>query len=227
MAAGEKSVAWCATPFLYASSTAKAATTISTTTTTTSIASTLAGTSVANAISRMNGFSTGEEDSRGAADQICSLVDEGVRCARQAGNASYSKRIQKTVTQRRLKLNLDSMARHIYMCDYHKQVIQSARTKQQHQRRRKESDDDSGETDQDVPEVDLYQLHAGTLRRYKRHYKLQTKPGLNKAQLADILTKHFKTIPIVEKDTLSFFFYTVKTNANKLDQKNGLSNDTS
>lgn len=57
----------------------------------------------------MNGFSTGEEDSRGAADQICCLVDESERCSRPAGNASYSKRIQKTVTQRRLKLNLDHM----------------------------------------------------------------------------------------------------------------------
>jgi len=35
--------------------------------------------------------------------------------------------------------------------------------------------------------------------------------------------KHFKTIPVVEKEALSFFIYTVKTNANKLDQKNGLS----
>lgn len=59
----------------------------------------------------MNGFSTGEEDSRGAADQICCLVDEGERCTRPAGNASYSKRIQKTVTQRRLKLNLDPVVR--------------------------------------------------------------------------------------------------------------------
>ena len=57
----------------------------------------------------MNGFSTGEEDSRGAADQICCLVDEGTRCTRPAGNASYSKRIQKTVTQRKLKLNLDNL----------------------------------------------------------------------------------------------------------------------
>lgn len=55
----------------------------------------------------MNGFSTGEEDSRGPPDQICCLVDEEERCLRPAGNASYSKRIQKTVTQRRLKLHLD------------------------------------------------------------------------------------------------------------------------
>lgn len=40
------------------------------------------------------------------------------------------------------------------------------------------------------------------------------------------LMKHFKTIPVIEKEALSFFIYTVKTNANKLDQKNGLSNDT-
>lgn len=55
----------------------------------------------------MNGFSTGEEDSRGPADQICCLIDENERCRNAAGNASYSKRIQKTVTTRRLKLNID------------------------------------------------------------------------------------------------------------------------
>jgi len=41
--------------------------------------------------------------------------------------------------------------------------------------------------------------------------------------LLQTLMKHFKTIPVVEKEALSFFIYTVKTNANKLDQKNGLS----
>lgn len=56
----------------------------------------------------MNGFSTGEEDSRGPADQICCLVDSGERCTKQAGNASYNKRVQKTVTQGRLNLNIDN-----------------------------------------------------------------------------------------------------------------------
>lgn len=170
----------------------------------------------------MNGFSTGEEDSRGPPDQVCCLVDDAVRCTRPAGNASYSKRIQKTVTQKRLKLHLDPLARHIYICDYHKGVIQSARSK----RRRKDSEEDSNETDTDVPEVDLFQLQVNTLRRYKRHYKVATRPGLNKAQLADTLTKHFKTIPVSEKETLSYFFYMVKSNGNKLDQKNGSSIDT-
>lgn len=82
--------------------------------------------------------------------------------------------------------SLKKQARHIYICDYHKQVIQCARTKQQQQRRRKDSEDDSGETDNDLPEVDLYQLQVGTLRRYKRHYKLPTKPTITKALLADV-----------------------------------------
>lgn len=77
-------------------------------------------------------------------------------------------------------------ARHIYICDYHKQVIQGAKSKQQQQRRRKDSEEDSAETDNDLPEVDLYQLQVGTLRRYKRHYKVTTRQGLTKAQLADV-----------------------------------------
>ena len=51
-------------------------------------------------------------------------------------------------------------AGHIYICDFHKSVIQNLRTK----RKRKESEDDSGETDTEHPEVDLFQLQVNTLR---------------------------------------------------------------
>jgi len=40
----------------------------------------------------------------------CCLIDNGIRCHRPTGNASYSKRIAKTVAQRRLKLVVDQMA---------------------------------------------------------------------------------------------------------------------
>lgn len=60
--------------------------------------------------SSVNGFST-EDDSRSGHDQICSLIDDGERCTRQAGNASYSKRIQKTVQQKKLKLTRDDCVR--------------------------------------------------------------------------------------------------------------------
>ncbi|CAG9771516.1 unnamed protein product [Ceutorhynchus assimilis] len=158
----------------------------------------------------MNGFSTGEEDSRGPTDQICCLIDNSERCSKVAGNASYSKRIQNTVAQKRLNLSLDNTVGHFCICDLHKRIIQSAK-------------------DSEVAnnEVDLHHLQINTLRRYQRRYEVLTRPGLNKAQLADNIMKHFKTIPIVKEHVLTYFIYTVKTNGNKLDQKNGLnsSND--
>jgi len=39
----------------------------------------------------------------------CCLIENGLRCHRPTGNASYSKRIAKTVAQRRLKLVVDQM----------------------------------------------------------------------------------------------------------------------
>ena len=59
--------------------------------------------------SRVNGYGSnvpvGDEDSW---QQFCCLVENGRPCSRIAGNASYSKRIQKTVAQRKLKLHMDN-----------------------------------------------------------------------------------------------------------------------
>lgn len=130
------------------------------------------------------GFSSADEDSRDG-HSTCCLIDDDERCRNPAGNARYSKRIQKTVQQKRLKLRNDPTAERIYICEYHKSQIQSARSK----RRRKESEEDSNETDNETPDVvmpDLYQLQVNTLRRYKRHYKVQTRPGMKRQQLADV-----------------------------------------
>ncbi|XP_067154009.1 histone deacetylase complex subunit SAP30 isoform X2 [Apteryx mantelli] len=110
------------------------------------------------------------------AGQLCCLREEGERCGRAAGNASFSKRIQKSISQKKVKIELDKS-------------------------------------------VDLYQLQVNTLRRYKRHFKLQTRPGLNKAQLVEIIGCHFRTIPVNEKDTLTYFIYSVKNDKNKPDLK--------
>jgi len=48
----------------------------------------------------------------------CCLIDNGIRCHRPTGNASYSKRIAKTVTQRRLKLIVDQM-----VCFWHLHLL--------------------------------------------------------------------------------------------------------
>lgn len=66
-------------------------------------------------------------------------------------------------------------------------------------------------------EVDLQQLQVNTLRRYKRHFRVQTRPGLNKMQLAESLKHHFRTLPIIEKEAITYFVYIVKSSRNKLD----------
>ena len=42
---------------------------------------------------------------------------------------SLTGRIQKTVCQRKLKLHLDQNSRHIYICEFHKSMIQTVRVK--------------------------------------------------------------------------------------------------
>ncbi|MEQ2281567.1 Histone deacetylase complex subunit sap30l [Ameca splendens] len=104
----------------------------------------------------MNGFST-EEDSHDGPPappfygQSCCLIEDGERCGRSAGNASFSKRIQKSISQKKLKLDIDKSVRHLYICDFHKNFIQSVRNK----RKRKTSDDggESPDHDVEVPEV--------------------------------------------------------------------------
>lgn len=171
---------------------------------------------------RLNGFAEEDTMSSSRSSELqCCLLDNGKRCTRVAGNASYNKRIQKTVFQKKLKLQMDDRAGHIYICDFHKSVIQNLRTK----RKRKESEDDSAETDTEHPEVDLFQLQVNTLRRYKKQYKVPVRQGLNKAQLADSMMRHFKTIPVVEKEALTYFIYMVKTNKSKLDRRDGIDAD--
>eukprot|EP00118_Oscarella_pearsei_P025451 m.308209 g.308209 ORF g.308209 m.308209 type:complete len:102 (+) comp43568_c0_seq1:136-441(+) len=85
-------------------------------------------------------------------------------------------------------------------------------------RRRKDSEDDQQGCSLDV---DLGQLQVNTLRRYKRHFKLQTRPGLNKAQLVEVILKHFRDIPVTEKEVLTYFIYMAKTHKSKFDQPHG------
>lgn len=37
-----------------------------------------------------------------------------------------------------------------------------------------------------MPEIDLNQLQLNTLKRYKKHYKIPSKPTMNKTQLAEV-----------------------------------------
>lgn len=189
----------------------------------------------------------------------CCLTEEGQRCQKIAGNASYSKRIQKIVQQKKLRLSIDGSARHVYICDYHKGMIQSVRgpvgdrSSGQAPGKRKRKDDhnehdfmdeadmisghhsgDLGfhssffdsdsyhhEGRKDPLAVDLASLQVNALRRYKKHFHVPAKPGLNKQQLAEVLHRHFRSIPVNEKEAITFFIYMVKCNKNKLDREAG------
>merc|ERR1712012_101730 len=164
----------------------------------------------------------------------CCLLENGKRCTRPASNASYSKRIQATVAQKKLRLAMDPTAQHIYICEHHKNVIQTVRTK----RKRRESEDSTEEQQQQQGTsgasasnpplrqgqgdmVDLFQLQMNTLRRYKNHFKVTSRPGLNKAQLADSLSRHFHSLPVVEKEAITYFLYMIKTGQSRLDPQGG------
>lgn len=88
-------------------------------------------------------------------------------------------------------------------------------------RKRRDSEDNDGspEGEEDIPEIDFFQMPVNTLRRYKRHYKLPARPGMNKAQLSDTVARHFKSIPVVEKEALTYFIYMAKNFKSRFDQK--------
>lgn len=153
--------------------------------------------------------------------QICCLVEEGTRCNRLAGNACFNKRIQRTIVQRKLRLAIDGAAKHIYICDHHKNIIQSMRSITKRKRKEEEEENNSNdeysfqgncnvaglncsgygattttttttttsnyeEEGSTGPNVDLSSLQVSALRRYKRFYRVSTKPGLNKSLLAEV-----------------------------------------
>lgn len=44
--------------------------------------------------------------------------------------------------------------------------------------------------------------------------------------LLQAIQKHFKSLPVNEKEIMTYFIYMVKTNGNKLNQKNGINLDS-
>lgn len=238
---------------------------------------------------------------------ICCLLDNGIRCERVAGNASFSRRIQKIVGTKKMNFSLDPNVRHAYICEHHKGLICVAKNRSNVSNRDTQSKNNSSNMALAIPQtnsnnfnsnimsrpippphlqhpnidpmnqnrlvnnhanalnnlpmrqtsvpyptynpavptqmgsidmmmgsfdsgdtattsnssssmVDLHQLQVNTLRRYKRHFRVQTRPGLNKMQLAESLQQHFRTMPIIEKEAITYFVYIVKCCRNKLDQ---------
>lgn len=135
----------------------------------------------------------------------CCLLESDEPCLRAAGNAVFNKRVQKNAHQT-THLSLKPRVTHKYMCDYHKHHIMSMRRK----KTRDSDDEPEGDDNEEMPQVDLSVLQLNTLRKFKKHYKIPSRPGLNKAQLVELLTPHFVSLPVCEKDVLTHFIYNVK-----------------
>ncbi|XP_065058536.1 histone deacetylase complex subunit SAP30L-like isoform X2 [Rhopilema esculentum] len=153
-----------------------------------------------------------EKESGRNGDLYCCLLEDREKCRRWAGNASFNFRVQKLVKQKKLGLTLNPDCKHTYICDNHKNVIQRARNKR---KKSPHSEDENESADM----VDFSSLQISTLRRYRRHFKLQNKAGMNKSQLLETISRHFKSIPVPEKETITYFIYMVKTHKSKLDQR--------
>eukprot|EP00128_Syssomonas_multiformis_P011984 Colp12_sorted_trinity150504_noHs@6059 len=147
----------------------------------------------------------------GEENVICCLMDNGVRCKRTASTAAYSKRVQRAVMQRKLKLVVDSSCDHQRICHHHKSIIASHRKKDKEKEKAKEEEKE--------PEIDFTTLHVSVLKRYKRHFKLATRHNMNKVELVQAVAKHFKALELPEPDTLATFIQMVKSGSNKLDNK--------
>src|SRR6218665_3659137 len=130
---------------------------------------------------------------------------------------------------KKLKLVADPRSAHAYICEHHKQMIQSIRGAQPSSNKRKRKDHDDDELSNDFPcgsnsppidngrtmglsmnnntntktnnknnnnnnhhslisgyDFDLSGFQLSALRRYKKHFHIYAKPGINKTQLADV-----------------------------------------
>ena len=119
------------------------------------------------------------------------------------------------VQQRKLRFSVDPRSPHTYICEHHKQIIQSVRSGKRKKKDEDNNEDElndfgnypyettsmstisdfrSNETNNIIPsmksysmfDIDFTILQVNALRRYKRHFRFSSKPGLNKNQLAEV-----------------------------------------
>lgn len=168
----------------------------------------------------------------------CCLMDKRNRCHRMAGDSCLSKRTDDILRETGLDLYLDNRAAHGYICDQHKQIISDARVAYKRKKveadslRKKQSETTKHrrhDEDHRVPSssqtlavkhvspsqlprfVDVSSLSNESLRKYKKHFKLTVK-GNQKPQLVDAVRQHLSSIPVNEKEAVSFFLYQIKKN---------------
>lgn len=154
---------------------------------------------------------------------FCCLIDKGIPCTNTASiNVTY-KKLQKAVSQNDHTLTLNVNAHHFSICIRHKDVLQSTRPTRR--KRRAPSDNNPpvpvvqhhqpppspvDETNiMDNLELELGHLPLLTLRKCRKYFKLQVRTGTNRQQLAETIIKHFRNMPVKEKEVIDNFMAAV------------------
>ena len=142
--------------------------------------------------------------------KICCVVDQGTRCVQVASSFSFTKRARRKMQAKAIEMSVDESVGHTYVCLHHRGLINTlvpANTSSRSSDKRKRR------TPEDDPIVNFNALSMTTLKRYKKHYKLEDKT--TKAELASVIAQHFSQQHVVELDTLVLFSHMVKQRMNK------------
>eukprot|EP00123_Amoebidium_parasiticum_P014672 comp22592_c0_seq1/m.34613 comp22592_c0_seq1/g.34613 ORF comp22592_c0_seq1/g.34613 comp22592_c0_seq1/m.34613 type:complete len:158 (-) comp22592_c0_seq1:468-941(-) len=130
---------------------------------------------------------------------ICCVIDEKGRCETPAGITSFTKRMQRGAKQKKIDLRADETVGHSRVCAQHRQMLLTLRQQIEPKKRKAEEGGD------EEIQVDFTTLHIQTLKRYKRHYKLNLANNVGKAELASAINRHFASLPVNEGRDVSAF----------------------
>merc|ERR1712196_351709 len=70
--------------------------------------------------------------------------------------------------------------------------------------------------------VDFSKLDMGTLKRYKRHYRLKTRQNVTKTELAQAVARHFASQHVDEAETIQLFMYSARSGSMQYDRRDYL-----
>lgn len=155
-------------------------------------------------------------------EMFCCLQEKGVPCTNAATVNVTSKKLNKALGQNDHGLSLNPTLHHSSICVKHKELLQSSRPTRR--KRRAPSDINPpvqvvhhqpppspvDETNiMDNLELELGHLPLLTLRKCRKYFKLQVKTGTNRQQLAETIIKHFRNMPVKEKEVIDNFMKAV------------------
>ena len=173
----------------------------------------------------------------------CCIVEKGIQCTNTAITNVPIKKLQKALSQSDSNFTMKMNIQTPLICSYHKEAIQASR---QTRRKRRAVAVDTKPNIQRIAippqavhpplhsppspvddtnimdnlELELGHLQLGTLRKCRKYFNLQTRAGTNRQQLAENIIKHFRNMPVKEKEVIDNFLKAVMKRQNDTNDDN-------